>query len=44
MFAFLMTGKKTAPAWVANILLSKEESLGNSFVYVMIRLYKMDYV
>lgn len=42
MFA-LMTGKKTAPAWVKNILRSKEESLGNS-LESRIRLYKMDYV
>lgn len=44
MFAFLMTGIKMAHAWVANILLSKEQSLDNSFVYIMIRLHKMDYV
>lgn len=33
-----------AHAWVANILLSKEESQDNSFVYIMIMLHKMDYV
>ena len=44
MFAFLMTGIKMAHAWVANILLSKEQSLDNSFVYIMIRLHKMEYV
>lgn len=37
-------GIKMAHAWVANILLSKEESLDNSFVYIMIMLHKMDYV